>query len=291
MDQNSRSLAYGSFFGADEVHTELAGFSVALLTPTVRAEDLPLHTHENASFVFVLSGDYISTADGAPALSVVPMLIYNPAGTTHRDTFAEPRGRFLAVSISRDSLQSVNDGLQMPAASTSFFSGDAFGTALRLARACAAGNSDSGLVMESLCWELLGATAGSEFVAKQKLPPWISRARELMHDRATEPIRIAEMAGQLGVHPVHFARAFRRAFRCSPGEYLMRCRLQRAMSMIRGPKLELSEIALQTGFFDQSHLSRAFKQHFGLPPHSYRRQLRGEISGVGAQSVQDFFAE
>jgi AraC family transcriptional regulator len=291
MDQNSRLLSYGSFFGEGEVHAELAGFSVSLLTPTVRAEDIPLHTHKNASFVLVLSGSYLSTADGAPSRSDRPMLIYNPEGTTHRDTFDRPFGRFLAVSISCRSLQTVKDGVLMPAAATSFFSGAAVEAAFRLARACAAQERELEPVMEGLCWELLGATAGCEFLAAQNLPPWIRRARELLHDRAAEPMRIAEMAGQLGVHPVHFARVFRRAFRCTPGEYLMRCRLQRAMSMVRSEKLGLSEIALQAGFFDQSHLSRAFRQHFGLPPHSYRRQIRRERRSMGVQSVQEFSAE
>jgi hypothetical protein len=56
MAANSRALSCGMFFGKSEVHRELPGFSVSLLAPTLRAEDVPLHTHENASFVLVLAG-------------------------------------------------------------------------------------------------------------------------------------------------------------------------------------------------------------------------------------------
>src|SRR5579863_3410430 len=78
MHLNPRKLAYGVHFGASEIRQELPGFSVSLLTPILRAEDVPLHTHDTASFVFVLSGLYVSKADGAPPNLRVPTLIFNP---------------------------------------------------------------------------------------------------------------------------------------------------------------------------------------------------------------------
>jgi hypothetical protein len=103
MEANSRALPYGIFFGRSEVRRELPGFSVSLLAPTLRAEDVRLHTHENASFVLVLEGSYLSSADGAPPVCPTSMLIFNPAGTTHRDSFRLATGRFLAVSLSDES--------------------------------------------------------------------------------------------------------------------------------------------------------------------------------------------
>jgi hypothetical protein len=75
MLQGAASLPYGIFFGANQIRREVPGFSVSLLTPALRAEDVPLHTHENASFVFVLSGSYSSGADGAVPVGSRPMLI------------------------------------------------------------------------------------------------------------------------------------------------------------------------------------------------------------------------
>src|SRR5579862_4280580 len=113
-----KTLPYGIYFGASEIHQELPGFSVSLLEPTLRAEDVPLHTHENASFVFVVAGSYLSNADGAPRVCMAPTVIFNPAGTTHRDSFALANGRFLAVSISNQSLRIAADGTALPSAAT-----------------------------------------------------------------------------------------------------------------------------------------------------------------------------
>src|ERR1700690_3314593 len=100
MPVDTTKLPYGVYFGSGQIRREVPGFSISLLTPAFRAEDVPLHTHENASFVFVISGAYLSSADGAEPVSSEPMLVFNPAGTTHRDSFVQTSGRFLAVSIS-----------------------------------------------------------------------------------------------------------------------------------------------------------------------------------------------
>jgi AraC family transcriptional regulator len=290
MQTGAKSLPYGIYFGASEVRQEVPGFSVSLLTPTLRAEDVPLHTHENASFVVVLSGSYLSSADGAAPVCSGPTLIFNPAGTTHRDSFVLANGHFLAVSISDQSLRVAMDWAALPTAATALASGDGLNTALRFVQQYGAPKLASYSTMEAMCWELLSTVSGvSLWPDKERLSPlsWIGRARELLHDRCSDALQIAEMAQQLGVHPVYFARAFRQAFRCTPGEYRMRCRLREAMALMRNAGVPLSDVALNAGFFDQSHFSTSFREHFGMPPKAYRRRLHGDVLGHDVQFVQE----
>src|SRR5215471_9074078 len=154
MERVSRPLAYGVFFGTNEVRRELPGFSVSLLSPELRAEDIPLHSHENASFVLVLKGRYLSSAAGAARLSPPPRLIFNPAGTTHRDSFELARGRFLAVSISEQSRRIAAEGAKLPSEPIAFSVGAAVKTAFRIASECLRREPDSLAIMEALCWEL-----------------------------------------------------------------------------------------------------------------------------------------
>ena len=284
------SLPYGAYFGASQVHQELPGFSVSLLTPTLRAENVPLHTHENVSFVFVLSGTYVSSADGAPPVSIDPMLIFNPAGVVHRDSFVLADGRFLAVSISEHSLRVALDWAALPSAATTFTSGAGFNTALELAHECAAPGPASISTMEAMCWELLSTVSGVRLWPDKHeapLPSWVGRARELLHDRCSDSLQIAEIAQRLGVHPVYFARVFRQVFRCTPGEYRMRCRLRDALALMKNANIPLSEIALRAGFFDQSHFCTAFRKHFGTAPQAHRRQCHGLAANAEVQFVQE----
>jgi AraC family transcriptional regulator len=290
MRTSAGSLPYGVYFGASQVHRELPGFSISLLTPTLRAEDVPLHTHENASFVFVLSGAYLSSADGAAPVSFSPTLIFNPAGTVHRDSFVLADGRFLAVSISDHSLRVALDWAVLPTAAAAFTSGTGFNTALQFAQQCAAPGPASISTMEAMCWELLSTMSGVCLWPDKRgdsLPSWIGRARELLHDRCSDSLQIAEMAQQLGVHPVYFARAFRQVFRCTPGEYRMSCRLRDALTLMQNASIPLSEIALNAGFFDQSHFSTAFRKHFGIAPQAYRIQRHGQVVSSEVQFVQE----
>jgi AraC family transcriptional regulator len=82
---------------------------------------------------------------------------------------------------------------------------------------------------------------------------------------------VAELASRAGVHPLHFARTFRRFQRCSPGEYLRRRRAERAAELILQTRLPLADVAQRSGFSDQSHLTRAMRRYFGATPARLRR--------------------
>jgi|ERR1700761_4121650 len=92
----------------------------SILQPTLHIQDVPFHTHESASLVFVLEGTYRTSADGPAKVSSTPMVIYNPAGTTHRDSFVVLQGRFMALSLSAEVTQIVQQGSGLPKVPTTF---------------------------------------------------------------------------------------------------------------------------------------------------------------------------
>jgi AraC family transcriptional regulator len=278
MTPNRQTLPYGKFYGTHELGREIPGFSLALMTPVLRPEDVPLHTHEEASFVLILGGSYLSSAVNAGSECGAATLIYNPPLTTHRDRFKSLAGRFLTISISRESFRSALDCAALPETAATFTSSEVLGTARRLAGECARWEEASPLLAEGICLELLGLIAPLATPQRGEPPMWLKSAKELLHDRCAEPLRIARAAQSIGVHPVHFARSFRHFLRCTPGEYLTRCRLEKALSMLRETNISLVEAALQTGFFDQSHFTRTFKRHYGVTPRAYQRVLHSKKS-------------
>ena len=62
----------------------------------------------------------------------------------------------------------------------------------------------------------------------------------------------------------HFSRAFTRSVGVSPYRYVVHLRLQRAVEMVRDGKFGLAEIAVKTGFADQSHLTRWVRRVHGV---------------------------
>ncbi len=91
-----------------------------------------------------------------------------------------------------------------------------------------------------------------------------------MHDRFQESISLAAVAELADVHPVSLARAFRRTYHCTVGDYVRRLRIELACQKLTGSDASLVEIALSAGFSEQSHFSRTFKRLTGLTPSEYR---------------------
>jgi transcriptional regulator GlxA family with amidase domain len=107
------------------------------------------------------------------------------------------------------------------------------------------------------------------------LPPRaLRRVREFIEAHLEENISIQALASIAGLSMYHFARAFKQSEGMTPHEYLIQCRVQRAKDLLAETDLSLSEIALASGFSDQSHCARRFREHVGVTPSSYRWSTR-----------------
>ncbi|WP_322615194.1 AraC family transcriptional regulator [Pseudomonas sp. BIC9C] len=102
----------------------------------------------------------------------------------------------------------------------------------------------------------------------------VSLAKELLHAQLASPPSLETLAAAVNLSPFHFARVFRRATGMPPHTWLMQQRIARARRLLQGGCLPL-EVATQLGFADQSHLSRQFKQVYGVGPGAYRSAKRG----------------
>jgi AraC-like DNA-binding protein len=86
-----------------------------------------------------------------------------------------------------------------------------------------------------------------------------------------DPARLDLLEPFAGVHPVHLTRVFRLHYGTPVGAYVRGLRLDWAAGRLTASGQCIAEIALQAGFYDQSHFTRAFKRRFGLTPRAYRR--------------------
>lgn len=106
-------------------------------------------------------------------------------------------------------------------------------------------------------------------VIGQRSSPLVA-AVEFMEANIREPIRLAELAGFVGVSPRQLQRLFQRHLGCTPRHYYLQLRLHRARELLQQTHLDLAAIAELTGFATASQLSRSFRDHFGHPPGQER---------------------
>lgn len=99
--------------------------------------------------------------------------------------------------------------------------------------------------------------------------PAIERARAFLDAQRTRIVHSAELERISGHDRFSLARQFRRAYGTSPYRYLLMRRLDGARREILAGKA-LAEVALDAGFADQAHLTRAFKAAYGMAPARFR---------------------
>jgi AraC family transcriptional regulator len=147
----------------------------------------------------------------------------------------------------------------------------------RLSVELALGDATWDLAAEGLALELLAVLARDERGSarpQRPAPRWLDAAEELLHPRTGGCPTLAGVAASVGVHPAHLARVFRAHHGMSVGQYARTLRLDWAAHQLAADDSPLAVLALEAGFCDQSHFTRAFKRHTGLTPSRYRELAR-----------------
>jgi AraC-like DNA-binding protein len=98
-------------------------------------------------------------------------------------------------------------------------------------------------------------------------------ARDYIQSHFQDAISLHELASASHLSPFHLIRVFQRETGLPPHTYLTQARVERARALIlRGQNL--ASVAAETGFADQSHLTRHFKRILGITPGQYRNSIQ-----------------
>lgn len=97
-------------------------------------------------------------------------------------------------------------------------------------------------------------------------------AREYMDDQATATIRLEDIAQAAMLSKNHLLRHFKSMFGCSPQQYIINRRMERAQDSLRHSERPIQLIALDQGFECPSAFGRRFRALFSVTPSEYRQQ-------------------
>src|SRR5258705_10730909 len=97
---------------------------------------------------------------------------------------------------------------------------------------------------------------------------------ESLEAHLTQNISIEEMAKLVGLSQSQFARSFKISTGMPPYKWTLDARIKRAQELLLLGKESIAFIALQTGFADQSHLTKTFRRIMGATPKDWRRNRK-----------------
>jgi AraC-like DNA-binding protein len=106
------------------------------------------------------------------------------------------------------------------------------------------------------------------------------KAISKIHECYKEKLTVEQLAKIANLSRSAFIRRFTEICKLPPSEYIIRRRLESAEYMLRNTSLSIGEIAFENGFYDASHLNKAFISHKGLSPNAFRRLNSGDSDKI-----------
>ena len=134
------------------------------------------------------------------------------------------------------------------------------------------------------------ARADSVQARNPRLPGEVLRRTvRYINDNLDSKLTWQEIASRIGVEAFGFGRGFKRSTGVTPHQYVIRCRVRRAMRLLAREELSITEIALEVGCSCQSHLTTLFRKYTGTTPGAFRRGARDgrRLGGTGTGSRED----
>jgi AraC family transcriptional regulator len=234
---------------------------------------LPRHDHGRATITLTIGGGCQEIFRTRTVAAGAGTVVLKPAGESHANHYGPAETRGLLVELGPRAsarIGAVSDVLDRVWTAR----GGAAEAAIReLGWELPFRDRASSLIIESCVWRVLGLAERERWPADRgRRPPWLSRVEEYLRENANRHLSLEELAAVADVHPGHLGKVFRRHFRESLGRYQRRLHVERARRLLLDSPAPLAQIAVETGFSDQSHFTRVFKAHVGLTPARYRSE-------------------
>ncbi len=115
-------------------------------------------------------------------------------------------------------------------------------------------------------------TVSPGYAKQQQRVQRLKRLFDFLNQHYAQKLRVAEAASMVGMSETRFKDFFKRTTGTTFAQYVIQFRLSRATQLLCDTDMSVAEIALQTGFCDQSHFDNRFKESFEVSPKEYRQR-------------------
>lgn len=233
---------------------------------------IPSHRHSFAAISFAVKGDFHERA-GSRTFDCAPYdVVIKPPDERHSNQYGRAGAKCLLVEVSasrHSTLMPATDVLMRPPLKAGR---EVASLAMRAYREFTRNDNVSALALEALLLEIITATSRQAMGGME--PAWLPQARGYVHAHWRDRIALDDLARAAGVHPATIVRAFRAHLQCTPADYVRRLRLQHAEQELARGVRSIADIAMECGFYDQSHFTRLLKRATGMTPLEFQKARR-----------------
>jgi AraC family transcriptional regulator len=250
------------YTGAVVRHRRLSGADVSrIMHPP--GQRIAAHGHDWPVLTLYRLGAYREESEAGAATFDGPSVVFQPAGSAHADEIGASGLETLAMTFDPAWL-SPETRAALPRRSCWRPGGPLAAASRRLAQTWLAPHVSEAVVRQEtsqFLYAVFGASAPSR-------PAWAEHVEGALRDETST----RAIAVRLSRHPAWLARAYRAWRGEGIAETLRRRRVERATLRLRASAAPLAEVAIESGFCDQSHMNRAFRAVLGRTPLEVRRE-------------------
>jgi AraC family transcriptional regulator len=113
----------------------------------------------------------------------------------------------------------------------------------------------------------------SQQISPKLSPRKLSRVLDYINDNLDKSLSLESIAEVAGISPSYFLNQFRESTGKSPHKYIINQRIEKAKNLLIQTNKPIAQIACETGFADQSHLTRVIRSYMGMTPKTIRTGL------------------
>jgi len=269
-----RDLSEARFYGR-VVHAHRVGDLSLAETVFEPSSAIPPHDHDWGRLCLVLEGGFAEQADGTSTRCRAGALLFQPPNAPHAQRFEGAAARCLVIQLGRCVTSRLSDfDLRLPARPIAA-AGKAAWLAMSLYDEFRRGDRAAELATEGLCLAVLAELTREAAAAARRgqCPRWLEVVQALLDEHCVEPLRLAELAAAVDVHPAHLSRVFHQRLGVTATAYVRERRLEWACERLLRTDHPSSLIAVEAGFADHAHFRRALREATGMTPRELRAAL------------------
>jgi AraC family transcriptional regulator len=236
--------------------------------------DPRMHSHDHPLISLLLQGT-MREVDQTRSLECGPFSLHlQSPGYMHSHEIKSKEAMSLCAIFLPEFLSRIAASPRALEIPSIYDSGPVIEVGLRIYREMWANDDASDLVLEGLFIQLVGEMDRAGCPKELLPPPWLEETKDLLNDRYLDGLSLVQIADEIGVHPSHLSRTFRRHFGQTLGEYVRCLRIDHAIRQLASTDSPISHIAAAAGFSDHAHFSRECKKRLGMTPVELRRSVR-----------------
>lgn len=225
-----------------------------------------LHVHDELSIAHVWGGSTLAMIDGQEVPVSGECIVVIPPGVAHAcNPIVQSDWQYTLALLDPDACSEVSD-VFFDAPYRIVFSTDRLRNAFLALRE--GGDEQAFGILKALRDAMVeGAGAGTRTPMRSRA---LRRVMDHLRSNLAAPLSLEDLCAVADLSKYHLVRSFKRAYGLTPHAYHLNLRVNEAKACLRQGQ-DLSEVALDSGFCDQSHFTRVFSRCVGMTPAAYQK--------------------